>query len=132
VLLEGLDPPRSVGRWVPDQVRLAGGWELLGREGSAPVRLTWGDVADMDPEIIVLLPEDLALDEAMSLWSVTPRPPGWSSLQAVRDDRVVVVDAGLFARPGPRVVDGIETLAELVDPLAFAGVAPPASWARAT
>ena len=41
-----------------------------------------------------------------------------------------VVDAELFARPGPRVVDGIETLAELVDPEAFDGMAPPASWAR--
>jgi hypothetical protein len=41
-----------------------------------------------------------------------------------------VVDAGLFSRPGPRVIAGIETLAELVDPLACAGVAPPSSWAR--
>jgi iron complex transport system substrate-binding protein len=130
VLLEGLDPPRSVGRWVPDQVRLAGGWELLGREGAAPVRVSWSDVADVDPEIIVLLPEDLALDEAASLWSVTPRPPAWSRLQAVQEGQVFVVDAGLFARPGPRIVDGIETLAELVDPHACAGVAPPASWAR--
>jgi iron complex transport system substrate-binding protein len=130
VLLEGLDPPRSVGRWVPDQVRLAGGWELLGREGTLPVRVSWHDVADMDPEIIVLLPEDLALDEAVSLWSVTPRPPAWGDLQAVQQGRVFVVDAGLFSRPGPRVIAGIETLAELVDPLACAGVAPPSSWAR--
>ncbi len=130
VLLEGLDPPRSVGRWVPDQVRLSGGWELLGREGTLPVRVSWNDVADMDPEIIVLLPEDLALDEAVSLWSVTPRPPAWGDLQAVQQGRVFVVDAGLFSRPGPRVIAGIETLAELVDPLACAGVAPPSSWAR--
>lgn len=130
VLLEGLDPPRSVGRWVPDQVRLAGGWELLGREGTLPVRVAWNDVADMDPEIIVLLPEDLALDEAVSLWSVTPRPPAWRDLQAVQQGRVFVVDAGLFSRPGPRVIAGIETLAELVDPIACAGVAPPSSWAR--
>jgi iron complex transport system substrate-binding protein len=130
VLLEGLDPPRSVGRWVPDQVRLAGGWELLGREGAVPVRVTWTDVTDMEPEILVLLPEDLALDEAVSLWSVTPRPPSWPDLQAVREGRVYVVDAGLFARPGPRVIDGIETLAALIDPVACAGFAPPSSWAR--
>jgi iron complex transport system substrate-binding protein len=130
VLLEGLDPPRSVGRWVPDQVRLAGGWEVLGREGAAASRVAWATVTEMDPEIIVLLPEDLALEEAVSLWSVTPRPPGWVELQAVQHGRVYAVDAGLFARPGPRVIDGIETLAELVDPEAFAGAVPASAWAR--
>jgi iron complex transport system substrate-binding protein len=129
-LLEGLDPPRAVGRWVPDQVRLAGGWELLGREGAAPQVVTWSSIGEVDPEILVLVPEDLALDEAVSLWSATPKPLAWPELQCVRDGRVYILDGGLFARPGPRVVDGIEVLAELVDPVAFEGTAPPASWAR--
>jgi iron complex transport system substrate-binding protein len=130
VLLEGLEPLRSVGRWVPDQVRLAGGWELLGHEGSAPPPVSWAALAELDPEILVLLPDDLALDEAVSLWSVTSRPAAWDGLAAAQDGRVYVVDAELFARPGPRVVDGIETLAELVDPVAFDGMAPPSSWAQ--
>ncbi len=129
-LLEGLDPPRSVGRWIPDQVRLAGGWDLLGREGAASARVAWASVAEMDPDAIVLLPEDLTLDEAVSLWSVTPKPAGWHALRAVREGRVFAVDAELFSRLGPRIVDGIETLAEIVDPVACDGMAPPASWAR--
>jgi iron complex transport system substrate-binding protein len=129
-LLEGLDPPRAVGRWVPEQVRLAGGWELLGSEGKAPREVSWASLAELDPEILVLLPEDLGLDEAVSLWSATSRPPGWHDLTAVRDGRVSVVDAGLFSRPGPRVVDGIAVLADLIDPDAFEGIATPAAWAR--
>lgn len=130
VLLEGLSPLRAVGRWIPDQVRLAGGWELLGSDGDVAREVRWADLHDVDPEIIVLLPDDLALDEAASLWAATTPLPGWSELAAVRDGQVYVVDAGLFARPGPRVVGGIEALAEIIDPVACAGMAPAASFAR--
>jgi iron complex transport system substrate-binding protein len=130
VALDGLTPPRAVGRWVPDQVRLAGGWELLGVEGGAPAVTTWDAIAEVDPEVLVIMPADLRLDEALETWRDIVLPPGWSDLRAVTERRVFVVDGTSFSRPGPRVVDGIETLAELIDPAAFDGMAPPASWAR--
>jgi iron complex transport system substrate-binding protein len=131
VALDGLEPPRAVGRWVPDQVRLAGGWELLGHAGGVPAATTWEAVGEMDPEILVLMPEELGLEAAIDAWERTARPDGWTELRAVSERRVFVVDGALFARSGPRVVDGIEALAELIDPAAFGGMAPPASWARA-
>lgn len=131
VLLAAVDPPQAVGRWIPDQVRLAGGWELLGRDGGPAEPTTWDAVREMDPEVLVLLPDGLPLPEATRAWESMPRPEGWADLRAVRDDRVFVVDGGAFVLPGPRVIDGIEILAELLDPVAFDGMSPPATWARA-
>ncbi len=131
VLLGAVDPPLAVGRWIPDQVRLAGGWELLGQDGGPAEATTWDAVRDMDPEVLVLLPDGLPLAEATRAWESLPRPEGWADLRAVRDDRVFVVDGGAFVLGGPRVIDGIEILAELLDPVAFDGMSPPATWARA-
>jgi iron complex transport system substrate-binding protein len=131
VLLGAVDPPATVGRWIPDQVRRAGGWELLGSDGGRGAPTTWDAVRDMDPEVLVLLPGGLPLAEAVRAWEAAPRPAAWEDLRAVRDDRVFVVDGGAFVLAGPRVLDGIEILAELIDPAAFDGMSPPATWARA-
>jgi iron complex transport system substrate-binding protein len=131
VALERLDPPFAVGRWVPEQVRRAGGWELLGREGEPPAETTWAAIREMDPEIIVLMPRGLHLPQTVATWEALAKPPGWDALRAVRDGRVHAVDgSGYFSRPGPRIVDGIELLAEIIDPLAFDGISPPDSWVR--
>ncbi len=131
VVLDEVDPPRAAGRWVPDQVRLAGGWELLGQPGEAARATTWAAIADVDPEVLVLLPGGLPLRDGLAAWRATPRPDAWSGLRAVRDRRVHVVDGGAFATAGPRIIDGIEILAELFDPAAFDGMAPPDTWVRA-
>lgn len=129
--IEWLDPPFGVGRWVPEQVRRAGGWELLGREGERAAETTWAAVGEVDPEILVLMPAGHDLPGTIRAWADTPRPDGWDGLRAVREGRVYAVDGSAhFSRPGPRVVDGIEVLAELIDPLAFDGMSPPDSWAK--
>lgn len=130
LLLGAVDPPMTVGRWIPDQVRLAGGWEILGAEGERPAPTTWEAVRDMDPEVLVLLPGGLPLREAVRAWEGIPRPEGWDNLRAVRDGRAFVVDGPCFTLAGPGVIDGIEILAELIDPAAFDGMSPPATWAR--
>ncbi len=129
--LEWLDPPIAVGRWIPEQVRLAGGWELLGREHEEPSPTSWSALREVDPEIIVLMPAGMDLPQAVAAWEALPRPDGWSELQAVRTGRVFAVDgSAYFWRPGPRIVDGIEVLAEIVDPKAFDGLAPNDSFVR--
>lgn len=126
-----LDPPHAVGRWIPEQVRRAGGWELLGREGEQAVATTWDAVREVDPDTLVLMPAGLHLRETIEAWERTGRPPKWEDTRAVHEGRVFAVDgSSFFARPGPRVVDGIELLAELLDPLAFDGMAPLDSWAK--
>lgn len=129
--VEWLDPPFAVGHWVPEQVRLAGGWELLGREGGPSVETTWAAIREVDPEIIVLMPCGLDLAATVEEWTGMPRPEGWEDLRAVADDRVYAVDgSAYFSRPGPRVIDGIELLAEIIDPAAFDGVSPRDAWRR--
>jgi iron complex transport system substrate-binding protein len=129
--VEWLDPPFAVGHWVPEQVRLAGGWELLGVEGGRSVETSWTAVAEVDPEILVLMPCGFGLAETIAEWDRTPKPAGWADLRAVQEGRVFAVDgSGLFSRPGPRVVDGVEVLAELIDPAAFDGMSMPDTWAR--
>lgn len=129
--IEWLDPPFAVGHWVPEQVRRAGGWELLGREGGRAVETTWDAIREVDPEMMLLMPCGFHLAETMAEWDRTALPDWWADLGAVRRGQVYALDgSSYFSRPGPRVVDGIEALAEVFDPDAFAGLAPPASWLR--
>jgi iron complex transport system substrate-binding protein len=131
IVLEGVEPPVAVGRWVPEQVRLAGGWELLGREGEAPASTTWGAVREMEPEVLVLALRGCDLVAVREAWDRLPRPAGWETMPAVAAGRVFAVDGpACFDHPGPRVIDGIEVLAELIDPAAFDGMAPPDTWTR--
>jgi iron complex transport system substrate-binding protein len=132
VLLGAVDPPQTVGRWIPDQVRRAGGWELLGQAGGTGETTTWQAVADMDPEVLVLLPGGLPLAEAVRAWEASERPSVWNHLRAVQAGRAFAVDGGPFVLAGPRVIDGIEIVAELIDPAAFDGMSPPATWLPAS
>ncbi len=129
VALEWLDPPFASGHWVPEQIRRAGGWELLGADGDRSVQTTWDAVAEVDPEMLLLMPCGFHLAETQAEWTRTRRPPGYEDLTAVRRGQVFAVDgSAYFSRPGPRVIDGIELLAEIFDPDAFVDVAPFGSW----
>jgi iron complex transport system substrate-binding protein len=127
--LDWLDPPFAVGHWVPEQIRRAGGWDLLGEPGERSVETTWGAVRDVDPEMLVLMPCGFHLADTVAEWERTPRPTFWEELTAVRRGQVFAVDgSAYYSRPGPRVVDGIELLAEIFDPDTFIDTAPLGSW----
>ena len=129
--LEWLDPPFAVGHWVPEQIRRAGAWDLLGVEGGRSIETSWEAVRDVDPEMLILMPCGFHLEDGLEAWRRTPRPAFWDDLDAVRDGRVSLVDgSAYFSRPGPRVIDGVELLAELFDPEGLAGSAPGRSWIR--
>ena len=75
--LEWLDPPFAVGHWVPEQVRRAGGWEVLGvRRRPWSVQTSWDAVVEVDPEMLLLMPCGFHLAETQAEWARTPRPAG--------------------------------------------------------
>lgn len=129
--MEWLDPVYCSGHWVPEMVQIAGGMDQLSRVGSDSARVSWEEVLQWDPEVLVITPCGYALPRVVEESQKLPNYPGWSNLSAVRDGRVFAVDANsYFARPGPRVVDGTELLAHLIHPEIFPWDGPEAAYQR--
>jgi iron complex transport system substrate-binding protein len=115
--MEWIDPVYCSGHWVPEMVRIAGGIDQLSREGTDSVRIAWDDVVKWAPEVLVIMPCGYDLEETLGFCPALSALPGWSELPAVRNGRVYAVDANsYFARPGPRVIDG---MAHLIHPELF-------------
>jgi iron complex transport system substrate-binding protein len=122
---EWLDPLYRGGHWVPEQVRLAGGEDGLGRAGEYSSPVAWDEVRSYAPEVIVLMPCGFGAAEAAARAGELSRRPGWEELPAVRSGRVFAVDgSAYFSRPGPRLVDGVELLGRILHPDAFTTPAP--------
>jgi iron complex transport system substrate-binding protein len=129
VVIESLQPLEAAGRWVPEMVRRAGGWELLGREGEPAAPTTWEQVREVDPQVLILALHDTDAAGAETALESIVLPDWFDELPAVRDGEFFAVDGhGLFARPGPRVIEGIAVLAELCYPEIFAGAGPVEAW----
>jgi iron complex transport system substrate-binding protein len=128
VVLQGMVPLIASGRWVPEQVRRSGGWDLLGREGELAAPTSWEAILEVDPEMLMFAPAGLTLREAKAEFARLEMPEFWHDLEAVRRRQVFILDPIYFSRPGPRVIDGVGMLAEIFDPDAFIDTSLPASW----
>lgn len=130
-VLTSLSPLVGAGALVPELVRRAGGWELLGQEQDDVEPTSWERLRDLDPEIIVLALDDPASASA-EMFAGAARDgvlPDWfDDLAAVREGELFAVSASLILRPGPRLVEGLAMLAELFDPEGFAGIGPHGAW----
>jgi iron complex transport system substrate-binding protein len=112
--LEWLDPPFAGGHWVPEMIAAAGGEDALADPGSKSRRLTWEEIREADPDLLVAMPCGFDAEGARLQIDAIADRPEWRALRAVREGRVFAVDAnGCFSRPGPRLVDGIEQLAAI-------------------
>ena len=118
--IEWIEPLMAAGNWVPELVEIAGGVNLFGEAGKHSPWMTWDDLVARDPQIIVVLPcgWDIARSASEMHW-LTARNE-WPTLQAVRNGRVALTDGNqFFNRPGPRVVESAEILAEIFHPEIF-------------
>jgi iron complex transport system substrate-binding protein len=105
--MEWLDPPFSGGHWVPEMVEIAGGDEVLGKAGQKSQRITPERILEAQPEIIVLMPCGFSLGRTIEEYQRTKFLPGWTG-------QVYAVDgSSYFNRSGPRLIDGVEILAEI-------------------
>lgn len=113
--LEWLDPPYVGGHWVPEMVTRAGGIDVLGHAGKPSFRVDWDTVLATRPEVIFIMPCGYSLAAAEAEFRSLPLPEKWNDLPAVQDGRVYVVEAsGYFSRPGPRLVTGLQVLADAI------------------
>ncbi len=109
--LEWLDPPYAGGHWVPEQIALAGGVDALGGPGRKSERVTWEAVAASAPDVALLLPCGLSLDEVVREAAALAQRPEWRALPAVANGAVWALDANAwFSRPGPRLLEGVAAL----------------------
>ncbi len=127
--MEWLDPPFVGGHWVPEMIDLAGGVDVVGKAGGPSRELPWDEIEAAKPEVVVLMPCGFDLQRTLDETARTPCPSPWKRLEAVRSGRVYAVDgSGYFNRPGPRIVDGLEILAEILHPEVFERRMPASSW----
>ena len=112
VALEWLDPPYAAGHWVPQLIEYAGGEDVLGFAGERSEERSWEEIAASEPEVVIVMPcgfdAEIAHREAEM---------HRDQLAALGAEKVVAVDASsYFSRPGPRIVDGLELLAQIIHP----------------
>ena len=119
--LEWLDPLMGAGNWIPELVELAGGHPLFGEAGKHSDWLTWENLVLQDPEVLLALPCGFNMARTKQELTVLAQKPEWLQLRAVKSRRVFVADGNAyFNRPGPRLVDSLEILAEVLHPELFA------------
>ncbi len=118
--VEWIDPLMAGGNWMPELIEMAGGRELFGRAGAHSPWIEWGDLWAADPDVIVVLPCGFGIERTLEELPALTRQPGWKTLRAIREGRVYVTDGNqYFNRPGPRLVESLEILAEILHPEAF-------------
>jgi iron complex transport system substrate-binding protein len=118
--IEWIEPLMAAGNWVPELVELAGGANVAGEAGKHSPWLNWETLLQLDPEIIIIMPCGFDLPRTRAETAALVRHPDWSKLRAVKRRRVHVTDGNqYFNRPGPRMVESLEILAEIIHPDRF-------------
>lgn len=120
-IIEWTNPLMLAANWTPQLVELAGGRCELTQPGVHSSTIDWNDVRTFDPEVIVVAPCGLSLARSEQEVETLKEWPGWRGITAVREDRVHAVDGNAYLnRAGPRLIDSVEILANLLHPKLFA------------
>lgn len=113
LFVEWIEPLMTGGNWMPELIEIAGGDNLFGEVGKHSPPLQWDAVLAADPEIIVVAPCGFDITRALQDMQFLTKMPRWNDLSAVAGKRVYIADGNqYFNRPGPRLVDSAEILAE--------------------
>lgn len=115
--IEWMDPLMSCGHWMPELVSIAGGVSLFGEQGATSPYISWQELAESDPDVIVIAPCGYEISETENELDLLTNNSVWSGLRAVVDGKVFVADGNAyFNRPGPRLVETAEILGEILHP----------------
>jgi len=118
--IEWIDPLMAAGNWMPELVEMAGGVNRFGLAGKHSPWMTWEQLRQEDPEVIVVLPCGFDIRRSREEMPALTERPDWADLRAVRGRRLCLTDGNqFFNRPGPRLAESLEILAEVLHPAVF-------------
>ena len=118
--IEWTDPLMVAANWIPELVTIAGGKPLFAKTGKLSKKVAWEDLIASNPDAIVFMPCGFDLNRTRQEAELLTKMPKWEQLHAVKSGRVYVTDGNsYFNRPGPRLVESLEILAEIIHPEIF-------------
>jgi len=118
--IEWLEPLMVSGNWIPEMVAIAGGTAILADAGKHSKYIKWEHIVAADPDIMIAMPCGFSIERTLKEMGILLQQPSFSNLKAVKNNKVFIADGNqYFNRPGPRIVDSIEILAEIIHPKQF-------------
>jgi iron complex transport system substrate-binding protein len=118
--IEWTDPLMVAANWIPELVHLAGGKPLFSVTGQPSPQLKWETLIESNPDAIVFMPCGFDLNRTHQEAQLLTQRPEWQKLHATQSGRVYITDGNsFFNRPGPRLADSVEILAEILHPEIF-------------
>ncbi len=118
--IEWMSPLMVAGNWIPELIEAAGGTSVVAGAGRHSPWISWTQLLDADPDVILLLPCGFSMEKTLRDLPLLEAQGEWWQLRAVREGRVFVTDGNqFFNRPGPRLADSVEIIAEILHPETF-------------
>ncbi|RTL35714.1 MAG: cobalamin-binding protein [Candidatus Melainabacteria bacterium] len=118
--IEWIEPLMAAGNWMPELIEMAGGVNLYGEAGKHSPWMTWEQVEKDDPDFIVVTPCGFDIKRTLEEMHLLSDKPSYKTLKAVKSGHVYVADGNqYFNRPGPRAVESLEIMAEILHPTLF-------------
>ncbi len=132
--IEWIEPLMGSGNWIPEMVELAGGRDLFGGIGQHSPYLSWDSLLEAKPDVLIVMPCGFDLERTrQEMQQAMAKQPQWQQLEAVKQNRLYITDGNAyFNRPGPRLVDSLEILAEIIHPELFEQKYEAIGWERAS
>jgi len=129
--IEWLSPLMTAGNWIPELIEIAGGRSLLGASGRHSPRVDWEEVLAADPDVLLVFPCGFSLGRTARETGLLTKRPEWARLRAAREGRVYLCEGNqYFNRPGPRLVETAEIVAETLHPDRFTFGHEGSGWMR--
>ncbi|MVN21563.1 cobalamin-binding protein [Mucilaginibacter arboris] len=118
--VEWIEPLMMAGNWTPEMVEIAGGQSVLAVSGKRSPAIDWLELLHTDPEIVVIMPCGFSIERTLKEMGTLLELPHFNDLQAIKNDKLFIADRNqYFNRSGPRIVDSVEILAEIINPKQF-------------
>jgi iron complex transport system substrate-binding protein len=119
--IEWIDPLMAAGNWIPEMVKISGGEDVFGKSGKDSHWITFDEIKNYDPEVIIFLPCGYNIEKTKEeVENLLIKETKWSNLKAFKNKELFIVDGNqFFNRPGPRLVESLEIFAEIIQPNLF-------------